>query len=213
MAKQQTGYTHKWSYVSLQNEVEIGAMNPKTAIYHAVAILVIDLSGHGFFEFIRWFKVVVKRVEWGDGKTVHTTTGLYWDGLKDCLSYIDVETGGTLQMASWFVKHEDDSEADFEKASESKAKQLARQERAKELHEQGATQQQIADELGVSQQTVSRDLLKKSVYTQKMSKQPRKVVQYKISQYTDPKTAAQKIRATFGDDFAEQLCDELQSNF
>ena len=56
------------------------------------------------------------------------------------------------------------------------------------------TQQQAADVLGVSQQIVSQDLQRNIVYTPKVCKPPRKVIQYKISQYTKPETAAQKIR-------------------
>jgi transcriptional antiterminator len=56
------------------------------------------------------------------------------------------------------------------------------------------TQQAIADELGVSDRTVRSDLKaeEKSVMTQKPSA-PRKVTQYKISEYTKPETAAQML--------------------
>ena len=81
----------------------------------------------------------------------------------------------------------------------------SRIEQAKALAAQGKTQREIAEELGVSQKTVSNALVKKSVYTQKITKEKRKVKQYKISQYTQPETAAAKIIATFGPAFATDL--------
>lgn len=87
-----------------------------------------------------------------------------------------------------------------------------RTQKAKELRSQGLTQQQIADQLGVSQQRVGQNLQENRVYTQKTSKPPRKVVQYKISQYTTPDTAAQKIRDKFGDEFADALADALKES-
>ena len=38
--------------------------------------------------------------------------------------------------------------------------------------------------------------------TQKPDKERRKPIVYQISQYTKPETAAEKIHATFGDEFA-----------
>ena len=87
----------------------------------------------------------------------------------------------------------------------------ARQEKAKELRESGKTQQQIAEELGVSQQTVSVDLSlpEKEVITLKTGKEPRKVIGYRITQYTKPETAARRIREVFGDEFAASLALSL----
>jgi len=95
------------------------------------------------------------------------------------------------------------------KRSTKKSEIIARAEKAKALREEGKTQQAIADELGVDQKTVSRDLGNNTVYTPEVPKERRKVIQYKISQYTTPETAAQKIRAKFGDDFAQQLKEAL----
>lgn len=81
---------------------------------------------------------------------------------------------------------------------------IARAAKAKELREQGMTQQAIADELGVHRNTIASDLCtEKSVRTQK-TVQPRKA-RYEISEYTKPETAAQKIRDKFGDEFAFAL--------
>jgi hypothetical protein len=65
--------------------------------------------------------------------------------------------------------------------------------------EEGKTQREIAEELGVDQKTISRDLGKNTVITEKMPKEPRKVVGYRITQYTKPETAARRIREVFGD--------------
>lgn len=70
--------------------------------------------------------------------------------------------------------------------------------------EAGESLREIAAEAGVSQQTVMRRCSTKTVYTEKVE-QPRKVTQYKITHYTKPTTAAAKIRATFGNDFALAL--------
>lgn len=94
------------------------------------------------------------------------------------------------------------------KRSSKKAEIIARAKTVRELREQGMTQQAIADELGVSQRTVSDDLLaEKSVMTQKTAK-PRKAV-YQISEYTKPETAAEKIHAKFGAEFAHALKEAL----
>ena len=94
------------------------------------------------------------------------------------------------------------------KRSSKKAEIIARAKTVRELREQGMTQQAIADELGVSQRTVSDDLLaEKSVMTQKTAK-PRKAA-YQISEYTKPETAAEKIHAKFGAEFAHALKEAL----
>jgi predicted transcriptional regulator len=86
-----------------------------------------------------------------------------------------------------------------------------RRETVKSLREDGLTQQEIADELGVHRNTVNSDLCTKNeVYTKEIvHKEPRKVTQYKISQYTKPEVAAKKIREIFGDEFADRLDEEL----
>ena len=98
------------------------------------------------------------------------------------------------------------------KKSPKRREMEARQKAAKELREQGMTQQQIADRLGVNQRTVSSDLEEKSVMTQKVSKEPRRRGVYQISQYTKPSTAAAKIREKFGDAFAADLAAEIMSD-
>jgi len=55
---------------------------------------------------------------------------------------------------------------------------------------------------------VHDDVSGNRVYTPKPDT-PRKVAQYKISQYTKPATAAEKICTTFGLEFAEALLEEL----
>ena len=89
---------------------------------------------------------------------------------------------------------------------------MARAAKAKELREEGKTQQEIAEELGVSQQTVSSDLSlpEKEVITPKAGKEPRTVIGYRITQYTKPETAARRIREVFGDDFADALAESLR---
>ena len=95
------------------------------------------------------------------------------------------------------------------KRSPTKAKFIARAEKAIALREQGLTQQAIADELGVSQPTISDHLSGKRVQTQKADKAPRKVTQYTVTQYTTPETAALKIREKFGDEWAQKLVGQF----
>ena len=78
---------------------------------------------------------------------------------------------------------------------------------------QTTKQQQIADAVGVHRNTVSSDLnqcTEKTVMTEK-TVQPTKKTVYQINQYTKPETAAEKIRAKFGDDFALQLAASIQT--
>lgn len=93
--------------------------------------------------------------------------------------------------------------------SKKKREIIMRAQEAKNLREKGQTQQEIAEALGVSQQTASRDLLKKSVMTEKMSKRARRPVVYQINQGTDPTVAAQRIRSKFGEEYAQKLKKEL----
>ena len=86
---------------------------------------------------------------------------------------------------------------------------MARAAKAKELREEGKTQQEIAEVLGVDQKTISRDLGRNEVITQKMPKEPRTVIGYRITQYTKPETAARRIREVFGDEFADALAESL----
>ena len=62
--------------------------------------------------------------------------------------------------------------------------------------------------VGLSQRRVGQILEENRVRTPKTSN-PRKTIRYEISQYTKPATAAEKIRATFGHDFAQKLKDAL----
>ena len=106
---------------------------------------------------------------------------------------------------------------DLQKADGSKTRVMSkseeiidRQTKAKELREEGKTQREIAEELGVSQPTVHADLSENRVITEKPDKEPRKVIGYRITQYTKPETAARRIREVFGDEFAASLAISLR---
>jgi Trp operon repressor len=72
---------------------------------------------------------------------------------------------------------------------------LRRAIKAKELRQQGMTQREIAEELGVDQATVSRDVCRNNGMPQKLhtTKRERTVIQ--LSPGTDPAAAATRIRA------------------
>ena len=77
-------------------------------------------------------------------------------------------------------------------------------------HDAGESFRSIAKDSGVAPNTVrNRVCNKPSVHTKDCTPK-RKVIQYKISQYTKPETAAVKIRDTFGDEFADALAVCLQ---
>ena len=66
------------------------------------------------------------------------------------------------------------------------------------------SRKQQAEEENVSERTIQRD--RNSVMTDNVSpKEPRKRIVLQLSQYTSPQTAAEKIRLTFGDEFADAL--------
>ena len=83
---------------------------------------------------------------------------------------------------------------------------IERQAKAKELREEGKTQQEIADELGVTDRTIRSDLKaeRNADMPEKVSA-PRKRVTSQIQFGTKPETAARRIREVFGDEFAEAL--------
>jgi hypothetical protein len=70
--------------------------------------------------------------------------------------------------------------------------------------EAGESLREIAAEAGVAPNTVRNRCATKTVRTEKVA-QTRRLTRYEISHYTKPTTAAAKIRATFGDDFALAL--------
>ncbi len=79
-----------------------------------------------------------------------------------------------------------------------------------DLHDLGKSFREIEKETGIPKSTAHRLSHKLSVHT-KSGTPKRKVIQYKISQYTKPATAAKKIRDKFGDEFAMQLANEIMS--
>ena len=95
--------------------------------------------------------------------------------------------------------------------SKKKREIIMRAQEAKKLRERGQTQQEIAVELGVHRNTVAADLCtKNSVRTEKIvHKQPRTRTRYEINEATDPTVAAQRIRAKFGEEYAQKLKKEL----
>jgi DNA-directed RNA polymerase specialized sigma24 family protein len=84
----------------------------------------------------------------------------------------------------------------------------ARMERVTEskrlVEDEGMSLRQAGEALGVSPPTVMRDLLHESVRTEKCNA-PRQFVRVQINSGTKPETAAEKIRSTFGPDFAQAL--------
>lgn len=83
--------------------------------------------------------------------------------------------------------------------------EMQRQQREwTERREAGESLRAIAAHADVSPQTVLNRVSNKSVMTQKVG-QPRQRTTYQITHYTKPETAAAKIRATFGNDFALAL--------
>ena len=70
--------------------------------------------------------------------------------------------------------------------------------------QQGKTQQQIANEVGLSRRRVGEVLAGKPVMTQKTAK-PRILSVYQINSGTKPETAAAKIVEKFGMGFAKSL--------
>ena len=73
----------------------------------------------------------------------------------------------------------------------------------------GETHQKAADLFGITKQRVGQISKENSVRTQKTLQEPRKHIRVTVYQSTKPTTAAQKIRATFGDEFAHQLAEAL----
>jgi len=132
---------------------------------------------------------------------------------KPCLDpkkWLEGSTGHDWQAVYFCVKPFDRDLADLIENECSASRTSVKQQAVPALKAANphATQAQIGDMVGLSQGRVAQVLLENRVYTPKTNT-PRKVAQYKISQYTKPATAADKIRATFGPDFARQLKDAL----
>ena len=73
-------------------------------------------------------------------------------------------------------------------------------QQAGQLKPEGKTQLAIARELGVGQQSVSRDLLRNTDQSPKVSK-PRNRIRLEINSGTKPEVAASKIVEKFGSEF------------
>jgi transposase len=79
-----------------------------------------------------------------------------------------------------------------------------------EVINDGMTQREAAEVLGVGVATINRDCSKNEVITSKMEQKPkRKVDGYRITQYTKPTTAAEKIIDKFGVEFSMDLADAI----
>jgi len=90
--------------------------------------------------------------------------------------------------------------------SDKKAQIIAQAKKWKARMEAGESIRDIAESDGVPKTTVHRRVSQsESPDTKSGTENPRKRDRYEISQYTKPETAAQRIRETFGDDFAIQL--------
>jgi hypothetical protein len=87
-----------------------------------------------------------------------------------------------------------------------------RREKVQELKTQDPTltQQEIADQVGVSQQRVAQIIQEKTVITEKTCKPKREIKGYRITSYTKPETAAQKIIDIFGEEFSRQLLEQIK---
>ena len=97
---------------------------------------------------------------------------------------------------------------------EKKMAERSEQARLARENPEGKTNAELAEDWNCSERTVRRRRNEvadtNSVRTKNLSTQePRKRTRIEISHYTKPTTAAQKIRATFGDDFAHQLAEAL----
>ncbi len=79
-----------------------------------------------------------------------------------------------------------------------------RDEEIRRMNAEGFTQTEIGERVGLSRSRVSEVLSENRVITPKADT-PRKTVGYRITAYTKPATAAEKIRATFGHEFAQAL--------
>ena len=121
----------------------------------------------------------------------------YMETPKEYLNYIGIQIEYLQEKA-------DKAKSTIKEYSKPGKQNVYRNKYIKEQIEAGKTQQQVADEVGISRNRISEIVSEKSVYTPKTDTK-RKTVQYKISQYTTPETAAQKIRGTFGDEFALAL--------
>jgi hypothetical protein len=75
--------------------------------------------------------------------------------------------------------------------------------------EAGESYREIAKDVGVAPNTVKNRCAINTVITAKVA-HPRNVIGYRITQYTKPETAADKIIEKFGADFAQQLADSLR---
>ena len=81
---------------------------------------------------------------------------------------------------------------------------IARSDESKRLvNEEGLTQQQAAEQLGVSRRTVSDDVARNEGIPTKPAAAKR--IQYTMTQYTSAESVANKIRDKFGDRFADEL--------
>ncbi len=89
-------------------------------------------------------------------------------------------------------------------AQSQKQKEIAeRVEKSKALIGDGLTQRAAAEVLGVSHDTIAKDCKRNIVITEKILQKPkRKVDGYRITQYTKPTTAAEKIIDKFGVEFS-----------
>ena len=125
------------------------------------------------------------------------TTSLPW-GLETTISDLRLyckKAPDVLKMIDWAVRKSCEVEI--------------RAEKSKKFVEEGLTQQQIAEKLGVCQKTVSNDLVKNTVRPKKITKPKRKRIRYEINSGTKTEDAAKNIVETFGVEFALSLAEGI----
>lgn len=157
--------THvRHTFLSWKHELEAGNITPLEALYRwtmvAVKEPVIKLKPYA--ELVREW---LPQVEWlKEGEHVIWGSGYVdWTCPADFYKWADQYLGHVFTVGEFlrdYIAEHDPAKRD----SMVKGKQkeiMERAEKAKELKAQGMTQQQIADKLGCSRETISKDLVKK----------------------------------------------------
>ena len=206
----------KHTFQSWKVALDAGRIKPLEAIcrWTVVAAMEPMVNLKPYAELIR---ETLPRVEWlGEGEHVlySATYHVDWTCPSDFFEWADSYLGHSLSIGKFLTEYI--AEADKGKRDSLVTRKqdeiFIRRGKARALQEQGLTQREIAEELGVSRPTIASDLSEKSVRTEKTDKAKRKVKRYEISQYTKPETAANKIIATFGGGFAADLANAIREH-
>jgi hypothetical protein len=193
-----------------KRELDDGRITALEAL-HRWTELAIKKSTLDLKQYVQLVTQTLPLVEWhkeGEVLEIRGYIPVTWKSAMDFYVWADNFNGNIFSLGEFLRKYIDENEPGAKEAmvtfkASQTAEIIARREAGESIRE-------IAESTNTPKSTVHDRLSgKERIDTKTRTPEKRKKLQINISQYTTPATAATKIRAVFGDGFANQLKAEL----